>query len=70
MMRLAFTTAATVLVLTAALVTVLATRKSETEPLSQQFRIGTSFTPNSIQRVELSDLGLIGSIVEQFAREQ
>ena len=55
---------------TAALVTVLATRKSETEPLSQRFRIGTSFTPNSIQRVEVSDLGLIGLIVEQFAREQ
>jgi hypothetical protein len=55
---------------TAALVTVLATRKSETEPLSQRFRISTSFTPNSIQRVELSDFGLIGLIVEQFAREQ
>ena len=54
----------------AALVTVLASRKSETEPLSQRFRISTSFTPNSIQRVEVSDLGLIGSIVEQFAREQ
>ena len=53
-----------------ALVTVLSTRKSETEPLVQRFRISTSFTPNSIQRVEVSDLGLIGSIVEQFAREQ
>ena len=52
---------------TAALVKVLAARKSETEPLSQRFRISTSFTPNAIQRVEVSDFGLIGSIVEQFA---
>lgn len=55
---------------TAALVTVLATRKSETESLSQRFRISTAFTPNAIQRVEVSDFGLIGAIVEQFAREQ
>lgn len=54
----------------AALVTVLSARKSETEPLVQRFRISTSFARNAIQRVEVSDLGLIGSIVEQFAREQ
>lgn len=53
----------------AALVKVLGTRNSETEPLGQQYRISTSFTPNAIQRVEVSDLGLIGSIVEQLARE-
>jgi hypothetical protein len=55
---------------TAALVTVLASRKNETEPLVQRFRINTSFTPNSIQRVETSDFGLLGSIIEQFAKEQ
>ena len=55
---------------TAALVTVLATRKSETEPLSQRFRISTAFMPNAIQRIEVSNFGLIGAIVEQFAREQ
>lgn len=55
---------------TAALVTVLAARKNESEPLIQRFQINTSFTPNAIQRTETSDFGLIGSIVEQFAKEQ
>jgi hypothetical protein len=52
----------------AALVTVISARKSETEPLVQRFQINTSFTPNAIQRVEVSDFGLIGSIIEQFAK--
>jgi len=52
----------------AALVTVMSARKTETEPLVQRFQINTSFTPNAIQRVEVSDFGLIGSIIEQFAK--
>lgn len=54
----------------AALVTVLSARKSETEPLIQRFQISTSFTLTTIQRVETSDFGLFGSIIEQFAKEQ
>ena len=53
-----------------ALVTVFASRKNETEPVAQKFQITTSFTPNAIQRTELSDFGLIGSIAEQLARER
>lgn len=55
---------------TAAIVGVLATRKDETTPVVQRFQISTSFTGNAIQRVEISDFGLIGSVVEQFAKEQ
>lgn len=54
----------------AALVTVLSSRRNENEPLVQRFQISTSFTPNGIQRVEVSDFGLIGSVVEQLARER
>ena len=55
---------------TASLVTVISTRKSEMEPLTQRFQINTSFTPSAIQRVEVSDFGLIGSIIEQFSKER
>lgn len=54
----------------AALVAVLGQPHDEKKPLIQSYRISTSFSPKGIQRTETSSFGLIGSIIEQFAKEQ
>ena len=53
----------------AELVSVLAERKDDKQQLVQQFQITTEFTPSGIRRREVSSFGLIGSVIEQFAKE-
>lgn len=54
----------------AALVEVLGQRNDEKKPLFQTYQTSTSFTSKGILRTQESTFGLIGSIIEQFAKEQ
>jgi hypothetical protein len=51
------------------IVEVLADKKSETGTASSIYITETRFNQNSIERSTLSDLGLIGSIIEQLGKE-
>ncbi len=54
----------------AVLATVLGQRIDDRTPLTQRYRNSTSFNGNGIQRTEISQFGMIGSIIEQFGNEQ
>lgn len=54
----------------AALVSVLGQTAEEKKPLIQTYRISTSFSAKGVVRTETSSFGLIGSVFEQFAKEQ
>jgi hypothetical protein len=53
----------------AALVSALGQSGEEKKPLIQSYRISTSFDSKGILRTETSSFGLIGSVIEQFAKE-
>ena len=52
----------------AAIVAVLGQRVDDKTPLTQRSRVSTSFNGNGIQRTEVSQFGMIGSIIEQFGK--
>ncbi len=54
----------------ATLVSVLSERSEQSTELTQFYRVSTSFASKGIQRTENSSFGLIGSIIEQFAKER
>ncbi len=53
----------------AKLIEVLGGRKEDGKPLIQRSVTTTSFDANGMNRVTLSDFGLIGTIIEQFGKE-
>ena len=53
----------------ARLVTVLGDRKGPNTPLTENYFTETRFTAAGIERTTRSDLGLIGELIAQFARE-
>ena len=54
----------------AELVSVFGQLPDERRPLIQTYKVSTSFTSKGIQRTETSSFGLIGSVIEQFAKDQ
>lgn len=54
----------------AALASVLGQRVNESTPITQRYRVSTSFVGSGIQRTEVSSFGMIGSVIEQFGKEQ
>ena len=54
----------------AALIRVLAQPNDEKNALVQSYRVATLFSSKGIVRTETSSFGLIGSVIEQFAKEQ
>jgi hypothetical protein len=53
----------------AKLVQVLSERADKDPPLNESTVIETRFAGGKLQRVETSNFGLIGSIIEQFGKE-
>ncbi|MDI1242167.1 MAG: hypothetical protein PSX80_09635, partial [bacterium] len=54
----------------ATLVAVLGQRVDDKTELTQRSRVSTDFNGSGVQRTEVSQFGMIGSIIEQFAKEQ
>ena len=53
----------------AALVAVLAQRADDKKELTQRFRVTTNFYGSGVERAQVSQFGMIGSIIEQFGKE-
>lgn len=53
----------------ASLVAVLGQRVDDKKELTQRFRVTTNFIGSGVQRNEVSQFGMIGSIIERFGKE-